>query len=194
MSHVLPSPEPARIGQGRFDEERFAALSVARVLITAARRDDVEAIARRIHGSGTRALYPFVQTRARDLPRSRAALRDACRRFCEAAAGGSVLLTDVEETAEKAQLLLLDVLDDVDRWWHEGVRPRLMSGTTVPLLQRVAEGRFSADFFYRLNIIHVVADGRHEASRAEREVAALRDLTDDAGTVLRNFDPNSRKG
>jgi DNA-binding NtrC family response regulator len=34
---------------------------------------------------------------------------------------------------------------------------RLVSGSTVSLLQRVLAGTFSAQLFYRLNVIHVVA-------------------------------------
>ena len=50
-------------------------------------------------------------------------------------------------------------------------RYRLISGTTVSLLDRVATGTFSARLFYRLNIIHVRAGaGRLKSRSLKRSV------------------------
>jgi DNA-binding NtrC family response regulator len=55
------------------------------------------------------------------------------------------------------QASLIDVLMELE--WVRGpsTAVRLMSGTTVSLVDRIAAGTFSAQLFYRLNIIHVTA-------------------------------------
>lgn len=139
------------------EDMTVASRSSARLLITASTRQAVETLARRIHGSGSRAQSPFVITSARELPVGARALRDGCGRFLDAAAGGSVLLSAVEEMPATVQEALIDLLAGLDAAPRPFGAVRLIAGTTVSLLDRVAAGTFSERLFYRLNTIHVVA-------------------------------------
>ena len=141
------------------EDLNVASRSPARLLITASTPQAVETLARRIHGIGPRAEFPFVMTGAGELPIGAQALRDACARLLDAAAGGSVLLTAVEDMPSAAQTALIDLLAALESARRPSAAVRLISGTTVSLLDRVAAGTFSERLFYRLNIIHLVAGG-----------------------------------
>jgi len=138
-----------------FDDECVAVRSAARLLITSSTSWRVEIVARRIHTASARADRPFVQERARDLPLAVEALSGACAGLLDAAAGGSVLLSDVDETPWAVQELLIDLLDELACERDAAAAIRLISGSTVSLLQRVLAGTFSAQLFYRLNVIHL---------------------------------------
>jgi len=85
------------------DDTHLTSRSPAGLLITASSKQGAETFARRIHGDGPRAQFPFVQTCAGELPVGPEALREYCVRFLDAAAGGSVLVTAVEEMPRTAQ-------------------------------------------------------------------------------------------
>jgi DNA-binding NtrC family response regulator len=59
-----------------------------------------------------------------------------------AGCGGSLLITGVEEMPGPAQFLFLDSLDRL-RETRSPLAARLITGTTVSLLNRVEAGRFS---------------------------------------------------
>jgi DNA-binding NtrC family response regulator len=96
-------------------------------------------------------------TWAGELPTDAQALRDDCARLLDVAAGGSVLVSAVEEMPSAAQDALIDLLAALESARRPSAAVRLISGTTVSLLERVAAGTFSERLFYRLNIIHLVA-------------------------------------
>jgi DNA-binding NtrC family response regulator len=96
-------------------------------------------------------------TWAGELPTDAQALRDDCARLLDVAAGGSVLVSAVEEMPSAAQDALIDLLAALESARRPSAAVRLISGTTVSLLDRVAAGTFSERLFYRLNIIHLVA-------------------------------------
>jgi Sigma-54 interaction domain len=139
-------------------EEDLAGRFAARLLITAGTGLAVESIARRIHAAGTRATLPFVKARASDLPIEPGKLKAAWCGLLAGARGGSLLLSDVEMMPPIVQDQLLELLDELECGYPPSA-VRLVSGTTVWLLDRVASGRFSERLFYRLNILHVVAEG-----------------------------------
>lgn len=139
------------------EDVNVASRSLAKLLITASTPQAVEILARRIHGSGPRAQFPFIMTSAGDLPVGAQALRDGCQCFLDAAAGGSVLVSAVEEMPAAVQEALIDVLAGLESARGPSAAVRLISGTTVSLLDRVAAGSFSERLFYRLNIIHLMA-------------------------------------
>lgn len=139
------------------DDVNLASRSPARLLITASAPPAVETLARRIHGIGPRARFPFVMTWAGELPTDAQALRDDCARLLDVAAGGSVLVSAVEEMPSAAQDALIDLLAALESARRPSAAVRLISGTTVSLLERVAAGTFSERLFYRLNILHLVA-------------------------------------
>jgi two-component system response regulator PilR (NtrC family) len=139
------------------EDVNVASRSPARLLITASTPQAVETLARRIHGIGPRAQFPFVMTCAGELPIGAQALRDDCARLLDAAAGGSLLVSAVDEMPSTAQDALIDLLAALESARRPSAAVRLISGTTVSLLDRVAAGTFSERLFYRLNIIHLVA-------------------------------------
>ena len=142
-----------------------ASRSPARLLITASTPQAVETLARRIHGIGPRAQFPFVVASAGELPVGAQALRDGCVRVIDAAAGGSVLVSAVEDMPAAVQETLIDLLAGLESERAPSAAVRLIAGTTVSLLDRVAAGRFSERLFYRLNIIHLMAgDGPPEVT------------------------------
>jgi DNA-binding NtrC family response regulator len=55
------------------------------------------------------------------------------------------------------QEALIDLLAGLESTRRPSAAVRLISGTTVSLLDRVAAGTFSERLFYQLNIIHVIA-------------------------------------
>ena len=138
-------------------DEEMASGCAARLLITASTEDGAEALARRIHGAGPRAHCPFVRLRARDLPVEPQALREYCGTVLDGAAGGSMLIDAVEEMSPEVQDVLIELLAGLELTRGPAAAVRLISGTTVSLLDRVADGTFSRQLFYRLNIIHLVA-------------------------------------
>ena len=146
------------------EDEDAASRSVSRLLITSPTREGVESLARRIHLAGLRAELPFVHTRACDLPLEAGALRERCCSLLDAAAGGSLLIADIEDMSPVVQDVLLEVLAGLERSRSPSAAVRLISGTTEPLLNRVTAGTFSERLFYRLNIIHLMVGNGSEAA------------------------------
>jgi DNA-binding NtrC family response regulator len=142
------------------EDEHAASRSAARLLITASTPRGVETLARRIHSGGLRAQLPFVHTSAGDLPIGAAPLKEHCAGVLDAAAGGSLLISNVEEMPPIVQDVLLELLDTLEGARHPSAAVRLIAGTTVSLLDRVAEGTFSDRLFYRLNVIHLMHGDR----------------------------------
>ncbi|HEY7500629.1 MAG TPA: sigma 54-interacting transcriptional regulator [Vicinamibacterales bacterium] len=135
------------------DEEAMAARSESPLLITARTRGEVEIIARRIHRTtaGTRSA-PFVRFPARALPVDPGMLDESCTHLLHAGTGGTLFLSDVEEMPAIVQDTLVDLLVERQR----AGAARLITGTTVSLLDRTTAGTFSARLLYQLNVIHLV--------------------------------------
>ena len=139
------------------EDINVASRSAARLLITASTQQAVETLARRIHANSRRAQSPFVMTPAGELPSGAQALSDGCLRLLDAADGGSLLLNAVEEMPVAVQESLIDVLAALESARGPSAAVRLIAGTTVSLVDRIAAGAFSQRLFYRLNTIHVMA-------------------------------------
>ena len=73
----------------------------------------------------------------------------------DAGAGGSVLVSALEKMPAAVQEAFIDLLAGLESARGPSNAVRLIAGTTVSLLDRVAAGTFSERLFYRLNIIHV---------------------------------------
>jgi two-component system, NtrC family, response regulator PilR len=145
------------------EDEEVASRSPARLLITASTHQGVEALARRVHGSGPRAQSPFVHVCAGELPVERDVLTAYCTSVRAAAAGGSLLISAVEEMPPAVQDALIELLAGPESAPGTCAEVRLISGTSVSLVDRVAAGAFSDRLFYRLNIIHL-RDGDDRAN------------------------------
>jgi DNA-binding NtrC family response regulator len=95
---------------------------------------------------------------------------ETCAGLIEAAAGGTLLLTGVEEMPAFAQDRFIETLAQLQDARNPSVAVRLMAGTTVSLRERIADGAFSERLFYRLNVIHVaVKDARAGRDSAQQE-------------------------
>jgi DNA-binding NtrC family response regulator len=145
------------------EDEELANRSPARLLITAPTEQGVETLARRIHGAGPRAQLPFVQTWAVELPVGPELLKEYCARLLDSAAGGSLLVSAVEEMPATVQEAMIELLGELGSARVPSAMTRLISGTTVSLLARAAAGTFSERPFYRLNIMHLILGDGSEA-------------------------------
>jgi DNA-binding NtrC family response regulator len=125
------------------------------MLITAAVPSDVETVARRIHARA-RARRPFVCVSAATLPGNATVLEGTCANLLDAASGGSLLLTNIEEMPASIQDSVVDTFAELQAARDPFAAVRLIAGTTVSLRDRIASGAFSERLFYRLNIIHIV--------------------------------------
>jgi DNA-binding NtrC family response regulator len=157
-------PQRGTLASDAVNDEEAASGSDARLLITASAPLLVEALARRIHAAGVRAALPFVQTSACDFPIDRQILRATCSSLLDTAAGGSLLISDVEEMPRIVQEMLIELLGDLELARTPFPLVRLISGTTVSLLDQIAAGTFSDRLFYRLNTVHLVAENGNGAS------------------------------
>ncbi len=141
---------------GRIEDEDMAGRSAATLLITAPTRPEVETLARRVHHASARAASPFVLVNAATLPTEPRMLRERCSALLDAAIGGSLLMSDIEDTPEPIQGVLVDMLATFQNARLRVPAFRLIAGTTASLLDRVAAGTFSEALLYRLNVIHLV--------------------------------------
>jgi DNA-binding NtrC family response regulator len=155
--HQVATVWPQSTPSGPEGDEHLARHTTARLLITASSPGGAEALARRIHDGSLRASFPLVKTRAIDFPGEPRLLRETCCGLLDAAAGGTLLITDVDELAPIVQERLVELFEELEGGRAPAAAVRLISGTKVSLLDRVAAGAFSDRLFYRLNIIHLRA-------------------------------------
>ncbi len=151
-----------------------AAATDATVLIRGESGTGKELLARRIHELSPRSAGPLVVVNAAALPESLAESElfghekgaftgaDSLHRGrFEQAHGGTLFLDEVGELTEALQAKLLRALEGRVIERVGGSRPipvdlRLVAATHRDLEREVAEGRFRADLFYRLNVVHLV--------------------------------------
>ncbi len=112
--------------------------------------------ARRVHDASRSASGPFILFPARDLPSGGRALRDVCKSLLVEASSGTLLITDIEELSVVGQTMFAGVLGLLERPRIRAAEVRIMTGTTVTLLDCVAAGRFDEELFYRLNMVHIL--------------------------------------
>src|SRR6266705_2632076 len=132
-----------------------------------------ELIAREVHYRSRRANGPFVSINCGAIPRDllesnlfghvkgsfTGAVRDSAGLF-QVAEGGTFFLDEVGETPLATQVKLLRALQEREIIPVGGTQAvkidcRLVAATNSDLERGVAEGRFRADLFYRLNVIPI---------------------------------------
>ncbi len=143
------------------------------ILILGASGTGKELVAKAIHYNGPRKERPFVAINCGAIPDElleselfghvkgafTGAVADKYGKF-EAAAGGTIFLDEIGDMPSHLQIKLLRVLQE-----HEIERigstkkiqldVRLISATNVDLQQKVRNGQFREDLYYRLNVIPI---------------------------------------
>jgi DNA-binding NtrC family response regulator len=151
-----------------------------------------EMFARAIHGSGERKTKPFVAVNCGAIPdnlvesilfgHEKGAFTGATERhtgkFVEAH-GGTLFLDEVSELPLTAQVKLLRALQEGAVEAVGGRKPvkvdvRIVSATNRKLLERVKEGHFREDLFYRLHVLPLT-------------IPSLRARREDIPHLLRHF-------
>ncbi|MBC7579177.1 sigma-54 dependent transcriptional regulator [Tardiphaga sp.] len=171
---------------------RKAATSTIPVLIEGESGVGKELIARAIHGSGERRSKPFVAVNCGAIPdnlvesilfgHEKGSFTGATERhlgkFVEAS-GGTLFLDEVSELPLAAQVKLLRALQEGSVEAVGGRRPvkvdvRIVSATNRKLLDRVKQGQFREDLFYRLHVLPLT-------------IPPLRTRREDIPHLLRHF-------
>ena len=155
------------------DFVRIISHSESNVLIVGETGTGKETIATLLHQSGPRRRGPFVAVSCAILTESlieselfghekgsfTGAVRERAGRF-ESADGGTIFLDDIDDVPPSVQVKLLRVIQQrvVER--VGGTRPipvdvRVITGSKRSLHRMVADGRFRADLYYRLNVLPI---------------------------------------
>ena len=143
------------------------------VLITGETGTGKELVARAVHFEGARKAQPFIELNCATIPPhmleaelfgyERGAFTDARERkygLIEAADGGSLFLDEIGELELGVQVKLLKVLEEKKVRRLGGLREqrinfRVIAATNQDLQQRVWEGKFRSDLYYRLKMVHL---------------------------------------
>lgn len=151
-----------------------ASQTEATILISGETGTGKEVVARIIHRSGLRAKGPFITVNCAALPESlletelfgyeKGSFTGGASQgrigLFEAAQGGILFLDEIAEMPVSMQTKLLRAIQGKSIRRIGGNREinldlQLVTATNKDLEQRVADGRFRDDLFYRLNVIHV---------------------------------------
>jgi DNA-binding NtrC family response regulator len=179
---------------------RVAASPATTVLICGETGTGKELFARGIHDAGPTAGSPFVAINCSAIPESLleaelfgheagayTGARDSRPGLAEVARGGTLFLDEIGEMPLSLQPKLLRLLEERTARRLGGTREydvhcRIVAGTNVQLERAVAEGRFRADLYYRLDVVRVDLPPLRErrgdivllAEHFAREIAARR--------------------
>ena len=182
----------AAIEQVRTMVGRLSGSDTTTVLVEGESGAGKEMVARAIHFESGRRDRPFMQVNCAALPEhlleselfghERGAFTDAHtqkRGLFESAEGGSVMLDEIGDLPPGGQAKLLRLLENKTFRRVGGVTElkadvRVIAATNVDLEERVSEGRFRADLFFRLNVVRVV-------------VPSLRERLDDVPALTAHF-------
>jgi len=151
-----------------------ASRTEATILISGETGTGKEIVARIIHRSGHRAKGPFITVNCAALPETlleaelfgyehgafTGARTQGRTGLFETAQGGILFLDEIAELPVSMQAKLLRTIQEKTIRRIGGTREidldvNLVAATNKDLKQRVAEGRFRDDLFYRLNVIHI---------------------------------------
>ena len=151
-----------------------------------------ELVARGIHHMSPRRNKPFIAVNVGALAETlveselfgheKGAFTGAAERRLgrfELANGGTIFLDEIGEIPPQTQVRLLRVLEERELTRVGGVTPikvdvRVVAATNQPLRQRVEEGLFRSDLYYRLNVLSMY-------------LPPLRDRPDDIPLLIRQF-------
>ncbi len=185
---VSMSPEMHKI----FDLIPKAAASKANVLITGESGTGKELVARAIHNHSPRMTGPFVTMNCGGVPEQlleselfgytkgsfTGAVTDKIGLF-QAADGGTIFMDEIGDLPLQLQVKLLRIVQEKSFKPVGGIQEikvdvRIISATNIDLEERVMNGAFREDLFYRLNVIQV-------------RIPPLRERTMDIPLLARHF-------
>ncbi len=168
-----------------YDRTARAARTDATVLVRGESGAGKELIARAIHYNSSRSEAPFVKVDCAALPEQlienelfgheRGAYTGADRAAegkVHAAAGGTLFLDEVGELSQAVQGKLLRLLQERAFLRVGGTKPetadvRFVCATHRPLEQRVSEGIFRQDLYYRLRVVEIVVPPLRDRGQAD---------------------------
>ncbi len=171
---------------------RRAAGGMATVLIRGETGTGKELVARAVHEQSPRSAQPFVKLNCAALPDSlleselfgyeKGAFTGAVARKpgrIELSQGGTLFLDEIGDVPLSTQVKLLRVLQEREMERLGGgetikLDVRFVAATHRDLEQRIADGEFREDFFYRLNVIPI-------------DVPPLRERHEDMPELIRHF-------
>ncbi len=175
-----------------FEKIQLVADSRASVLITGESGTGKEMIANAIHYNSTRSENPFVKINCAAIPENlleselfghkkgafTGAVSDKKGKF-ELADTGSIFLDEIGEMDLNLQSKLLRVLQEREIEAVGSTKPkkvdvRIIAATNAELEQLVAEKKFRADLFYRLNVVKI-------------NTPPLRERTEDIPLLINHF-------
>jgi DNA-binding NtrC family response regulator len=175
------------------DQITQAARSNAKVLITGESGVGKEIVARLIHERGSRSRAPLVTINCAGFPDTlleselfghvKGSFTDAHRDkrgWLEAAHGGTIFMDEIGEMSLRMQALLLRFLEtgEIQRVGSDRALPpldvRVIAATHRHLADRVGDGSFRQDLYYRLNVVHI-------------QVPPLRERREDVPLLLHYF-------
>jgi DNA-binding NtrC family response regulator len=206
------------IGRSRAMQEVFGLIrrvagSQASVLVTGESGTGKELVARAIHAHSPRTNRPVVAVNCAAIPENllesdlfgykRGAFTDAkndkAGLFLEAH-GGTIFLDEIGELPLTLQPKLLRALQEreirpLGATKSERVDVRVITATNRHLEQRLKEGRFREDLFYRLNVIHIHLPPLRDRAEDVLPLAEhfLARSAERAGKPLRGFKETTKK-
>jgi len=190
-----------------FKKVAAVAGSDATVLLTGESGTGKELLARAVHYNSARSTGPFEAINCASIPETlleselfghekgafTGAVRQKPGKF-EVAGGGTVFLDEVGEISLSAQVKLLRFLEDrkferVGGTESIGVDVRIVSATNQNLEERVREGRFREDLYFRLNVVRIeIPPLRERREDVPLLVAYFLDLARGAGVTTDALD------
>ncbi|SFR13852.1 response regulator [Poseidonocella sedimentorum] len=159
------------------------------VLITGESGTGKSLIARAIHDFSDRRTLPFVTVVASDLQTLEGPAQVLAR-----VKGGSLLFDEVGDLDAESQLRIVRMLDSLGE-----NAPRIMATSLSDLNDRLEEGEFRQDLFFRLAGVTITVPSLRERvddipllaefflGRSERDGGALRTLSDEADKLMRAY-------